>query len=108
MQTITRFALTAAVATLSLAACHRQNTNGGTGEVAPSDSAQNQTQSGVVDSTGQSTLGPKVEKTSPTQGAPVTSKGDTLKQGGDTVQASPQPPSDSMSRDTTMRDTTSF
>ena len=108
MQNITRFALTAAVAALSVAACHRQNTNGGTGDVAPSDSAQNQTQSGVVDSTGQSTLGPQVDKTSPTQGTPVTSKGDTLRQGGDTVQANPQPPSDSASRDTTVRDTTAF
>jgi hypothetical protein len=45
--------------------------------VAP-DSAKNQTESGVVDSTGQSTLGPGAERTRPDQGQPVTSKGDTL------------------------------
>lgn len=40
---------------------------------------QNQSQSGVTDSSGSSTLGPNVTKTSPTQGQPVTAKGDTLK-----------------------------
>ncbi|HEV7705313.1 MAG TPA: hypothetical protein VGO46_13520 [Gemmatimonadaceae bacterium] len=40
---------------------------------------QNQSQSGVTDSSGSSTLGPNVTKTSPTHGAPVTAKGDTLK-----------------------------
>ena len=44
-----------------------------------SDSAQvNQTESGMTDSTGQSTLGPEAEKTRPDQGQPVTSKGDTV------------------------------
>lgn len=42
------------------------------------DSSHNQTESGVTDSTGQSTLGTEVEKTRPDQGQPVTSKGDTL------------------------------
>jgi hypothetical protein len=44
-----------------------------------SDSARgNQTESGVTDSSGQSTLGPRVEETRPDQGEPVTSKGDTI------------------------------
>ena len=40
---------------------------------------QNQSQSGVTDSSGKSTLGPNATKISPTHGAPVTAKGDTLK-----------------------------
>ena len=49
------------------------------------DTAQNQTQSGMTNTKkGKSTLGPKVKKTTPTSGAPVTSKGDTLRSGGDT------------------------
>lgn len=61
-----------------------------------SDSAR-QSQSGVTNTkTGKSTLGPKIKKTKPTQGQPVTSKGDTLQQGGDTVGA----------HDTTRHDTT--
>ena len=44
-----------------------------------SDSAKaNQTESGVTDSSGQSTLGPRVEQTRPDQNQPVTSKGDTI------------------------------
>ncbi len=44
-----------------------------------SDSASaNQTESGMTDSSGQSTLGPEAEKTRPDQGQPVTSKGDTI------------------------------
>jgi len=43
------------------------------------DSTKNQTQSGVTDSSGHSTLGKKVGKLSPTSGAAVTAKGDTLK-----------------------------
>jgi hypothetical protein len=43
------------------------------------DSAKaNQTESGMTDSSGQSTLGPDAEKTRPDQGQPVTSKGDTV------------------------------
>lgn len=43
------------------------------------DSTRNQTQSGVTDSSGHSTLGKNMKKTSPTSGAAVTAKGDTLK-----------------------------
>jgi len=44
-----------------------------------SDSAKvNQTESGMTDSSGQSTLGSGVEQTRPDQGQPVTAKGDTL------------------------------
>ena len=43
------------------------------------DSAQtNQTESGMTDSSGQSTLGTEAEKTRPDQGQPVTAKGDTV------------------------------
>lgn len=49
-----------------------------------SDSASaNQTESGVTDSSGQSTLGPGVEQTRPDQEQPVTAKGDTLSSGVD-------------------------
>lgn len=48
------------------------------------DSAKaNQTESGMTDSSGQSTLGPEAEKTRPDQGQPVTSKGDTVNSGVD-------------------------
>jgi hypothetical protein len=48
------------------------------------DSAKiNQTESGMTDSSGRSTLGPGAEKTRPDQGQPVTSKGDTLNRGVD-------------------------
>lgn len=54
--------------------------------VAVSDSAKvNQTESGMTDSTGQSTLGPGAEKTRPDQGQPVTSKGDTVNAGVDSA-----------------------
>ena len=43
----------------------------------------NQTESGMTDSSGQSTLGPEAEKTRSDQGQPVTSKGDTLNSGID-------------------------
>ena len=43
------------------------------------DSAKvNQTESGMTDSSGRSTLGPGAEKSRPDQGQPVTSKGDTV------------------------------
>jgi hypothetical protein len=50
-----------------------------------SDSAKaNQSKSGVTNTkTGKSTLGPGATKARPDQGQPVTSKGDTLKRGGD-------------------------
>ena len=46
-------------------------------------STTNQTESGMTDSSGQSTLGPGAEKTRPDQGQPVTSKGDTINSGID-------------------------
>lgn len=47
-----------------------------------SDSASaNQTESGMTDSSGQSTLGPDAEKIRPDQGQPVTAKGDTVNPG---------------------------
>jgi hypothetical protein len=39
----------------------------------------NQTESGMTDSSGHSTLGHRANKLSPTSGAPVTAKGDTLR-----------------------------
>ena len=56
---------------------------------ARSDTTKDQTQSGVTDSSGQSTLGKGVEKTRPDQGQPVTSKGDTINAGVDSA-AAPQ------------------
>jgi hypothetical protein len=51
---------------------------------AVTDSAKvNQTESGMTDSSGQSTLGRDAEKTRPDQGQPVTSKGDTVNPGVD-------------------------
>jgi len=48
------------------------------------DSAKvNQTESGMTDSSGQSTLGRDAERTRPDQGQPVTSKGDTVNPGVD-------------------------
>jgi hypothetical protein len=59
-----------------------------TTRTAVSDSAKvNQTESGMTDSTGQSTLGPGAEKTRPDQGQPVTSKGDTVNAGVDSATA---------------------
>src|SRR5919112_2892663 len=72
-------------------ACARNTSSNDTGAAtrdttsgAVSDSARaNQTESGVTDSTGQSTLGPGVEQTRPDQSQPVTSKGDTVNMGVD-------------------------
>jgi hypothetical protein len=51
----------------------------------------NQTKSGVTNTkTGKSTLGKGVTKTRPDQGQPVTSKGDTIRSGGDSVPSSNQ------------------
>jgi hypothetical protein len=52
---------------------------------ARADTATDQTQSGVTDSSGESTLGKDVEKTRPDQGQPVTSKGDTINAGVDSA-----------------------
>lgn len=55
-----------------------------TSAAAISDSVTaNQTESGVTDSSGESTLGSGAEQTSPDQGQPVTAKGDTLSTGVD-------------------------
>jgi hypothetical protein len=57
-----------------------------TGERMRSDSGeQNQTESGVTDSSGKSTLGKNTQKTRPDQSQPVTSKGDTVNPGVDSV-----------------------
>ena len=57
-----------------------------TAQTVTADSAAgNQTESGVVDSSGQSTLGPRVTETRPDQGEPVTSKGDTINTGVDST-----------------------
>ena len=54
-------------------------------DTATSDSVSgNQTESGVTDSSGQSTL-PGAEQTRPDEGQPVTSKGDTIKSGMDST-----------------------
>ncbi len=47
---------------------------------------QNQTESGVTDSSGESTLGADAQKTRPDQSQPVTSKGDTINPGVDSAQ----------------------
>jgi hypothetical protein len=52
-------------------------------------SAKNQSQSGVTDSSGTSTLGTNVKKTSPTSGASVTAKGDTLRRGDSSKTSTP-------------------
>ncbi len=71
--------------------CARNNSDGAAGAARDStatvsvDTAHNQTESGVTDSTGQSTLGTGVEKTRPDQGQPVTSKGDTVNAGIDSA-----------------------
>jgi hypothetical protein len=59
------------------------------GVAAISDSSRaNQTESGMTDSSGQSTLGADAEKTRPDQGQPVTSKGDTINAGVDSSSTS--------------------
>ena len=64
-----------ASATQSDSANRRRDTTGGKAAAG----AANQTQSGVTNAkTGKSTLGSGVKKAEPTQGQPVTSKGDTL------------------------------
>jgi hypothetical protein len=73
-------------------ACSRNKTNDqvgaaqdSTNAAARSDTTTDQTQSGVTDTSGQSTLGKDVEKTRPDQGQPVTSKGDTINPGVDSA-----------------------
>jgi len=62
------------------------------------DSTGNQTESGVTDSTGESTLGKGVEQTRPDQGQPVTSKGDTINQAVDSAGQSANQAVDSASQ----------
>ena len=75
---------------LAGAACARNNSSDAevgsardTAAVATDSATANQTESGVTDSSGRSTLGPGAEKTRPDQGQPVTSKGDTVNTGVD-------------------------
>jgi ABC-type transporter MlaC component len=56
----------------------RRDTMSSNGSVAKSQ-VKNQDQSGVVNSKGKSTLGSQIKKTTPTQGHPITAKGDTLR-----------------------------
>ena len=75
---------------LSAPACARNKTDDQVGAAqdstrARSDTTTDQTQSGVTDSSGQSTLGKDVGKTRPDQGQPVTSKGDTINPGVDSA-----------------------
>jgi hypothetical protein len=51
---------------------------------------KNQSQSGVTNKTGKSTLGPKVTKARPDQNEPVTSKGDTVSNNADTSASRPK------------------
>jgi hypothetical protein len=82
---------TALAVLLAGAACARNNSSDSEVGAArdstaagSTDSASiNQTESGMTDSSGRSTLGPGAEKTRPDQGQPVTSKGDTLNPGVD-------------------------
>lgn len=63
----------------------------GTGAGGAGDTTANQSQSGVTDSrTGESTLGEGATTSTPDQGQPTTSKGDTIERGGDTVTAAPR------------------
>jgi hypothetical protein len=68
---------------------------------ARTDTTTDQTQSGVTDSSGQSTLGKGVEKTRPDQGQPVTSKGDTINAGVDSAAARQGTDTSSMRETTT-------
>jgi hypothetical protein len=63
---------------------HSDSNSSGAG--ASGTSNANQTKSGVTDTrTGKSTLGKGVTQTRPDQNQPVTSKGDTLRSGGDST-----------------------
>jgi len=94
----TRSALLAVL--LTGLACARNNTSDDefgaardTSAAAVTDSAtRSQTQTGMTDSTGRSTIGADAEKTRPDQGQPVTAKGDTINPG---VDSSTTPPVDS-------------
>ena len=84
-------------------ACARNKTNDqvgaaqdSTNAAARSDTTTDQTQSGVTDTSGQSTLGKDVQKTRPDQGQPVTSKGDTINPGVDSASVRQGPDTSSM------------
>lgn len=62
---------------------HRRHRMTNAGEVRSDTS--NQTQSGMVNDRGTSTLGKNMKKTHPTANAPVTAKGDTLRRAGDST-----------------------
>jgi hypothetical protein len=87
--TLTRSALLAVL--LAGLACARNKTSDDdygsaqdtTAAVIADSATQNQTETGMTDSTGRSTLGTEAEKTRPDQGQPVTSKGDTINPGVD-------------------------
>ncbi len=88
-------ARTACLALMLVApACARNKTNDqvsaaqdSTSATARTDTTTDQTQSGVTDSSGQSTLSKNLEKPRPDQGQPVTSKGDTINPGVDSSRA---------------------
>jgi hypothetical protein len=60
---------------------------GGGAMSSDSSAVKNQSQSGMTDSSGKSTLGPNTNQMSPTSGSPVTAKGDTLKKADTTKKA---------------------
>ena len=61
---------------------HPDTSGAGAGQAS---NERNQTESGVTDSSGHSTLGENAAKTRPDQGQPVTSKGDTINAGVDST-----------------------
>jgi hypothetical protein len=73
----------------SMAAPSTPSTNPSDSNLGNGAPAKDQTQSGVTDSSGKSTLGKGVKKTRPDQGQPVTSKGDTIS-GRDSTGAAPK------------------
>ena len=80
--------LTLLLAGVACARNNRSDTVAGaardTSTAAVTDSAKvHQTESGMTDSSGRSTLGSGAEKTRPDQGQPITSKGDTINSGVD-------------------------
>jgi hypothetical protein len=92
---LTRLAVVAAlVSGLACAGNNSSDTEVGaardTSATGISDSvAANQTESGMTDSSGHSTLGTGAEKARPDQGQPVTSMGDTINPGIDSSTTTP-------------------
>jgi hypothetical protein len=84
---------------------HHRRVTTDTSNGAVSGTARNQDQSGVTNSNGKSTLGPKVKKTTPTSDQAVTAKGDTLSGAADSSAAARKHTQRMHMRDsTTMRD----